>query len=136
MGDKDAKTQRTNAFMKKLDIEHVGQYAVEKFIGSGRGAVAFNMNFPVPQVKGYGQFVWAPLAGLIKSEDDLLINTVSKYDPKREFVILYLLPAEDGLTVDIWMMTLFCTFPPHIVSLVRSAAVEHEQAWKEWRGEN
>ncbi|KAG8971322.1 hypothetical protein FRC05_011314 [Tulasnella sp. 425] len=78
VNDTDAKTRRMNAFMSQLDIEQVGQYAVEKFCGFGRGAVAFNMNFPVLQsASGFAQFLWAPLEIVRKSDDAQLVDIVS-----------------------------------------------------------
>ncbi|KAG8910442.1 hypothetical protein FRC01_006331 [Tulasnella sp. 417] len=128
--DSDAKTKKMNNFMSQVDLEQVGQYAVEKYCGFGRGAVAFNMNFPVLQAGGFAQFLWAPLEIIRKSDDDRLIDIVSTYDPTRQFVVMYLLPSADRLTVDIWTTTLLCTFPPFIVAQIKAASIEHERSDK------
>ncbi|KAG8961382.1 hypothetical protein FRC03_005435 [Tulasnella sp. 419] len=65
-------TGLVNGYIEQLDKEQVAQYATEKFLESGKGAVMFNINHPVMQHDGSARFFWSGLGALEKTGDAVM----------------------------------------------------------------
>ncbi|KAG8904778.1 hypothetical protein FRB99_001210 [Tulasnella sp. 403] len=125
--DTDDKSMRVKAFSEQLDMEHAGQYAVQKFMVGGKGAVVFNVNYPVPMAEGTGRFLWAPYFSLKKTGDATLEKTVYEYNPLTQFVVLFVMPSQDLMSVDIWMMEAIFGLPTTVQPHVRRKVREWDQ---------
>ncbi|KAG8900739.1 hypothetical protein FRC00_011551 [Tulasnella sp. 408] len=103
LSDGDSNTQLVKRFIEQLDIEHIGQYASDKFIETrSKGAVPFSIKYPVPHAEGSDRFIWSPYHAIRKTGDARLTKMVEEYDPERSSIIIYALTSPDGLSCEIW----------------------------------
>ncbi|KIJ25110.1 hypothetical protein M422DRAFT_72254 [Sphaerobolus stellatus SS14] len=100
-------------YIKRLDMEQIIQYAMEKFIvQKDRGAVMLDFSKPVPIVHGRGTFQWMTTAVAKRTGDRLVINSVTEYDPIKSAVIFLYMIEPQGRFIHLASIEPLFTAPP------------------------
>ncbi|KAG8946234.1 hypothetical protein FRC04_011980 [Tulasnella sp. 424] len=132
LSDDNSGTRLVKRFIEQLDIEHIGQYTSEKFIHTRtKGAVLFNVKYPVPHAEGSGRFTWLPYRAIVGTKDGRLTKLVEEYDPERTSVIIYALPSPDGLSCEIWPVDTPLQLDPMHFALFRPLLRDAKDSWEE-----